>query len=114
MFSTKVGRFSRNWFSTSFSTNSVSNHVYVHNLASSYKFHVIETTKTCDRFFAVRRSRPYSVVGLDCWTANNNQVVGLLQLAFPDKECALVCLNKLGHIPGSLGSFLKDKRSVLG
>lgn len=51
----------------------------------------------------------FKVAGLDCEWVNQNSVA-LLQLAFPNKVCVLVRLNKVRHITPSLAAFLKDQR----
>ena len=49
------------------------------------------------------------MAGLDCeWVVR--RPVALLQLAFPNKECALLRLSHIGHIPPTLADFLEDHR----
>ena len=110
MMTIQCSSLSRGWKNWQLFSTTASNH-NDNDLVSGYKCQVIETTKKCNRFFAARRSRPVSVVGLDCESVNDKPIA-LLQLAFPDKECALVRLNKIHHIPNSLALFLKDQRLV--
>ena len=81
------------------------------DLVSGYRCRVIRSAKECDQFFTEKRSQPVSVVGMDCEYVSHKPT-SLLQLAFPDKECVLVCLNKIKHIPESLALFLTDQRLV--
>ena len=71
--------------------------------------HVIQDVTECEAFFAEKKSLSFKVAGFDCeWT--NGRHVSLLQLAFPNKECVLVRLSHINHIPRSLTEFLIDAR----
>ena len=61
-------------------------------------------------------------VGMDCeWNSNSggrkekspsSLPVALLQLAFPNRQCLLVRLSKIGSVPPKLAQLLADKRLV--
>ena len=104
------------WMCRLYSTDAATKHVALPSLMSlvirSYKVHVLEAADQCEKFFAKRRTLSISVAGLDCeWVGR--RPVALLQLAFPNKECVLVRLNKIGCITPSLSAILNDQRSVM-
>ena len=89
---------------------------------NDYKVSVIDTAEQCETYFKEKRLQDTTFIGFDCeWVSNNqrNNVdqtpnpyypVALLQLAFPNKECALVRLSKIGRLTESLLKILTDKR----
>ena len=81
------------------------------DLTSGYVCRIIKSAESCDEFFTERMFKPVAVVGMDCEYVGDKPT-SLLQLAFPDKRCVLVCLNKIKDIPESLESFLTDQTLV--
>ena len=87
---------------------------------SDYKVSVIDTAEQCETYFK-RLQDTTTFVGFDCeWVSDNQRnslnsyyPVALLQLAFPNKECALVRLSKIGRLTESLQKILTDKRYVI-
>ncbi|XP_003388132.1 PREDICTED: exonuclease 3'-5' domain-containing protein 2-like isoform X2 [Amphimedon queenslandica] len=85
---------------------------------SDYKVSVIDTAEQCEAYFK-RLQDTTTFIGFDCeWVSDNQRnnessyyPVALLQLAFPNKECALVRLSKIGRLTESLQKILTDKSS---
>lgn len=99
---------------------------------SDYRIVLLNEETQCETYFKNKLAQQLGsndglkYVGFDCeWlSANNpeyNEViamdhsrppyeVALLQLAFTDKECALVHLSKIGKVTKSLKLLLTDKR----
>ena len=88
---------------------------------NDYKVSVIDTAEQCETYFKEKRLQDTTFIGFDCewvsqtwnnWNKKKPYPVALLQLAFPNKECALVRLSKIGRLTESLLKILTDKRYV--
>ena len=81
---------------------------------SNYHIEVVETAEACEEYLSTKIPSPLSFVGLDCEWCNEQRgsgiPVALLQLAFPNKECLLVRLCKMGDLTPTLTEILEDKR----
>lgn len=89
---------------------------------------IINDAITCEQYFSEQVKTSHRFVGLDCeWISTNNNngsiegdgnghsvhsLVALLQLAFPNKDCALVRLCHIRELTPSLTKLLSDRRSV--
>ena len=85
---------------------------------SDYTVHVFEDDYECEDYFSCKIEESYHFLGLDCeWVSYPRQdketpvcAVALLQLAFPNKECALIRLCKIRKVTPSLAKILQDRR----
>ena len=101
---------------------------------SDYRVLVLDGETQCEAYFKMKASQDHKFVGFDCeWVSNGGQKravpnevsnslplsfqscpsyypVALLQLAFPDKQCALIRLSKIGKLTDSLTEILTNKR----
>jgi hypothetical protein len=81
---------------------------------SGYDIVIIEDETMCEDFFQriMDDKRLIQFIGFDCeWVNGGN--VALIQLAFINKQCALVRLSKIGKITDSLAKLLTDKNCYL-
>ncbi len=99
---------------------------------SEYNITVINDEYQCEQYFAQQCQMSPQWVGLDCeWISPNNRnqfntdssdaaaeeavycQVALLQIAFPNKDCALVRLCNIRKITSSLAELLQDRKSII-
>ena len=79
-----------------------------------FKITVLSTVPACEQHLECCLVTPPKVIGLDCeWGGARGVPVALLQLAFPNKECALVHLSEVGCVVPKLAEILSDRRLVL-
>ena len=80
-----------------------------------YKIYVLDNEKDCEAYFSQKTESKIQFIGIDCeWVNSSEQshhyLVALLQLAFPNKECALIRLDKIEKITASLAKLLSNRR----
>lgn len=88
---------------------------------NEYRLHLIDEERQCEEFCKKKLEEGCQFIGLDCEWVNNglhntmiqqqdHYPVALLQLAFPNKDCALIRLCKIDKVTPSLAEILNNKR----